>query len=247
MNETIALLKNHRSIRQFTDQAVSDDVFSELVASAQAASTSSFIQAVSVLKINKMQVREQFVELTGGQKYVAGAAEFLVFCADLSRNAERVERSTGRSADFAWTEQCLAATVDVALLAQNLVVAAESVGLGCCYIGGIRNHPARVTELLELPPLVYPVFGLCLGYPAQNPDIKPRLPSSAIVHHDTYVPAALQRELIDGYDAHVRDYYHQRTNGKLDQTWSDQMAKQAQSQSRKFMRSYLNNQGFMKK
>ena len=247
MNETIALLKNHRSIRQFTDQQVSASIFSELVIAAQAASTSSYIQAVSILQINRVDLREQFVELTGGQKYIAGAAEFLVFCADLSRNAERVETSAGRSADFSWTEQFLAATVDVALLAQNFVIAAESVGLGCCYIGGIRNDPSKVTELLELPALVYPVFGICLGYPDQNPDIKPRLPSTAIVHQDKYVPAVLLREVIDDYDAHVRDYYHQRTNGKLDLTWSDQMAKQAQSQSREFMMNYLQNQGFMKK
>ncbi|MFT5571208.1 MAG: nitroreductase [Cryomorphaceae bacterium] len=247
MNEFIALLKNHRSIRQFTDQQVPENVFSELVTAAQAASTSSYIQAVSIVQINNLQVREQFVELAGGQSYIAGAAEFLVFCADLSRNSERVEISAGRPADFAWTEQFLAATIDVALLAQNFVIAAESIGLGCCYIGGIRNDPTKVTELLELPTLVYPVFGLCLGYPNQNPEIKPRLPRAAIVHQDKYVPAALMREVLDGYDTHVRDYYLQRTSGKLDLTWSDQMAKQAQSQSREFMMNYLNNQGFMKK
>lgn len=248
MNKTITELKRHRSIRRFTEQPIADDVFAELVAAGQAASTSSFIQAVSIVKVEQASARSAFVELTGGQKYIENAAEFLVFCADLSRNAHRVAvAEEGASADFSWTEQFLSATVDVALFAQNLVVAAESVGLGCCYIGGIRNDPSKVTAMLDLPELVYPVFGLCLGYPDQDPDIKPRLPASVVVHRDRYYSAEELRDTIDSYDSHVRKYYIQRTDGKLDLTWSEQMRKQAQTQARPFMLEYLHSQGFMKK
>lgn len=247
MNEIISLIKNHRSIRRFTDQAIDPELFKDIIVAGQAASTSSFIQAVSIIRVTKDHARAEFVELSGGQKYIASAAEFLVFCADLGRNNSRIEDATGAPADFEWTEQFLAATVDVALLAQNIVIAAESTGLGCCYIGGIRNDPARVTELLSLPQLVYPVFGLCIGYPDQQPDVKPRLPESVILHQDQYRLASDLKPLIDGYDAHVREYYVDRTAGKLDQTWSDQMTQQANSQSRPFMLEFLRNQGFMKK
>lgn len=247
MNSTVEKMLAHRSIRRFTDKPIPDDLFANLIAAGQAASTSSFIQAVSVIRIQDDALREQFVSLSGGQKYISQTAEFLVFCADLQRNAARVQGVQEHAADFSWTEQFLASTVDVALFAQNVVIAAESEQLGCCYIGGIRNDPEKVSQLLELPELVYPVFGLCIGYPQQDPDIKPRLPSEAVLHSERYRMSQSKAELIDRYDAQVRDYYRQRTSGKLSVSWSEQMAKQAATQSRPFMMEFLKNQGFMKK
>lgn len=247
MNQTIKTLLAHRSIRRFTQQAVSLEQLERYIAAGQMASTSSFIQAVTVIRVSDSLTRASFAELAGGQPYVESAAEFLVFCADLKRNQQSVRASGASEPDFAWTEQFIAATVDVALFAQNVVIAAESEGLGCCYIGGIRNDPERVTELLTLPQLVYPVFGLCLGYPDQDPDIKPRLPVAAILHHDTYQPSGEQQALMKDYDAVVSDYYERRTNGKLKMTFAQQMAKQSATQTRKFMKKYIEKQGFNQK
>lgn len=80
-----------------------------------------------------------------------------------------------------------AATIDAALAAQNATIAAESLGLGTVYIGGIRNQPVRVTETIQLPPHLFTVFGLCVGYPdeAKPAAIKPRLPQAAVLHRET--------------------------------------------------------------
>lgn len=244
MNQTIDLLQAHRSIRKFTAQKIEADTLTTLIESGQAAATSSFIQATSVVQVTAPDVRQQFVELSGGQKYIASAAEFLVFCADLQRNKARIE-AAGKGAEFGWTEQFLAATVDVALFAQNVVIAAESLGLGCCYIGGIRNDPQRVSELLSLPDLVYPVFGLCLGYPDQSPAPKPRLPRSAVCHQGAYQSAEKIKVAIDDYDQLVKKYYQVRSDGKLDMTWSQQMQKQSATQSRPFMLEFLQKKGFL--
>src|SRR5690606_31594133 len=83
-------------------------------------------------------------------------------------------------------ENFIVATVDTALAAQNAVIAAESLGLGAVYIGGLRNNIEQVSELLRLPELVYPLFGMCLGVPAQSPMTRPRLPLDSILHTDTY-------------------------------------------------------------
>ena len=99
--------------------------------------------------------REAIAELAGGQGYVASSAAFLVFCADMKRPTEASAR-TGANVERGMTEQLLVATVDTALMAQNVAVAAESEGLGICYIGGIRNNPDAVSELLRLPAHVYP-------------------------------------------------------------------------------------------
>jgi len=243
MEKVIKLLMEHRSIRRFTDQEIPEDVLQSLIEAGQMASTSSYIQAVSVIRVVDVSNRSAFTELAGNQKYVATAAEFLVFCADLNRNDTRASRTTQDSLDYAWTEQFIAATVDVSLFAQNVVIAAESMGLGCCYIGGIRNDPDRVTELLNLPQLVYPVFGLCIGYPAQQPEIRPRLPLQTVLHQDRYSGAQDWQAELDIYDTVVKQYLIARSKGKLDATWSVQMAKQSLSQTRSFMKKYLEKQG----
>ena len=91
-----------------------------------------------------------------------------------------------------YVENFLVAAVDVAIAAQNAALAAESLGLGMCYIGSIRNNTARVIELLELPRLVFPVVGMTIGWPAAQPMIRPRLPVSAVLHWEKY-DAATQR------------------------------------------------------
>lgn len=247
MTDVMQLLKQHRSIRKFTQQSIDEVLLNHLIEAGQAASTSSYIQAVSVIRVTQLEHRKAFAELAGGQPYIESAAEFLVFCADLCRNQTRVEAVSGNTADYAWVEQFVAATVDVALFAQNVVIAAEAEELGCCYIGGIRNDPERMTELLRLPELVYPVFGLCLGYPDQNPDTKPRLPRDSVLHQDSYSEPQVHEQLLGQYDAQVKDYYINRTKGKLRVSWSEQMAKQAQNQKRPFMQKYLKKQGFIKK
>ena len=245
MNPVIDLLKQHRSIRRFKNQALEEGVLEQILVAGQSASTSSFIQAVSVVRVTKLEIKEKFVSLSGGQNYIASAAEFLVFCADLNRNKLRASQIDNSCVDFSWTEPFIAASVDVALFAQNAVVAAESLGLGCCYIGGIRNKPEQVVELLNLPELVFPIFGLCIGAPDQDPLPKPRLPLSVILCENEYDSSNKKMALIDEYDTHVKQYYLIRSKGKLEHTWSEQILTQSASQTRPFMKNFLNKQGFM--
>ncbi|GIS11339.1 MAG: hypothetical protein CM15mP115_04900 [Alphaproteobacteria bacterium] len=109
--------------------------------------------------------------------------------------------------------------MDAALYAQNLVIAAESAGLGICYIGALRNDPAKVTKLLDLPQQVYPVFGLCLGHPAQDPEVKPRLPVSVTLKTDSYSTDG-EDEAIAAYDEEMRTYYANRSANIKIQGWS---------------------------
>ena len=142
------------------------------------------------------------------------------------------------------TEQFIIATVDTALYAQNMVVAAESVGLGICYIGALRNDPARVTEILDLPQQVYPVFGLCLGYPDQDPEVKPRLPLSVVLKENSYSTDG-EVEAIAAYDEEMRAYYAARTANQKAQGWSEQMAGLLGREGRPHMLAFLQGQGFI--
>jgi nitroreductase len=245
MNNVIDLLNNHRSIRKFTDKPISQETINTLIQAGQAAPTSSFIQACSVIQVNDPVKRQELVECTGGQAYVAQAPVFLVFCADTQRLKLACEMNDAEM-NSGFTEQFITATVDVALVAQNVAIAAQSIGLGICYIGGIRNQISQVSKLLELPNLVYPVFGLCLGYPNQNPEVKPRLPLDVVLKQDSYDDSKDQASIAE-YDNSVSEYYRTRTGGNKDMTWSAQMSDMLVKEARPHMRDFLQEKGFLLK
>ena len=242
MSSVIDLLKSHRSIRKFTDKAIDPDVLNDIFLAGQAAATSSFLQGSTIIRVQNKSTRESLARLAGNQPYVESAAEFMIFCADLKR-AGNYCKEYGKPFEGDYTEHFIIATVDVALMAQSLVTAAESVGLGICYIGGIRNNPVDVSKLLELPIGVYPVFGLCLGYPDQDPEIKPRLPLSVILKHEVYNERGDQ-EKIREYDEKIRDYYRTRTGGGHGISWTEQVATLLSEKSRPHIKAFLEEQGF---
>ena len=242
MNDTIGLLQSHRSIRKFTAEPVSEDLIQEIIRSGTSAATSSNLQGTTVIRVRNAETRDAIATLAGGQSYVTTAAAFFVWCADLHRSAVACEMNGGRFS-AGMTEHFLIATIDVALAAQNAVIAAESLGLGICYIGGIRNDPQQVADLLQLPDQVYPVFGLCIGWPDQNPSRKPRLPLAVTLKEEVYDDSE-DRQHIAKYDEQMREYYRLRSSGKLDRVWSEEMASLLGKESRPHMRPFLADRGF---
>ncbi len=239
--EVETLLRSHRSIRKFTDDVIDDETVERIVSAGFSAATSSNLQGATVIRVRSPQTRAQIAELAGGQPYVESAAVFLVWCADLQRAKSAAERH-GREMSEGMIEHFMIATVDVALAAQNAVVAAESLGYGICYIGGIRNDPQKVSDLLELPDQVYPVFGLCLGVPDQDPEPKPRLPLAVTLKEERYETATDDAE-IEAYDQVVAHYYQSRTGGNKDTTWTQEMAALVGKESRPHMLAFLNQRG----
>lgn len=237
MTPTIDLLRGHRSIRHFTDEALSDAQREAIIAAAQGTSSSSFLQCSSIIRITDKTRREALVSLTGGQKHVAQAAEFWVFCADFNRHLQICP-----DAQLGLAEQLLLGVVDTAMMAQNALTAAESLGLGGVFIGGLRNNIEAVTEMLKLPKHVLPLFGLCLGWPADNPGVKPRLPAGLIVHENQYQP--MDASLLAHYDEQIAHYYQTRDSNTRRDTWSDHIRRTIIKENRPFILEYLHKQGW---
>ncbi|WP_034456455.1 oxygen-insensitive NADPH nitroreductase [Buttiauxella noackiae] len=237
MTPTIDLLRSHRSIRRFTDEPITDEQRAAIVASAQAASSSSFLQCTSIIRITDKALREQLVPLTGGQQHVAQAAEFWVFCADFNRHLQICPE-----AQLGLAEQLLLGVVDTAMLAQNAFTAAESLGLGGVYIGGIRNGIEAVTELLALPKHVLPLFGLCLGWPDEDHGIKPRMPAAMLMHENSYQP--VDENVLAQYDEEMAQYYLSRGSNTRRDTWSDHIRRTIIKENRPFILDYLHKQGW---
>lgn len=236
MRTLLKLIGNHRSIRKYTDQSIDDKTLKEVLTNAQFASTSSYVQAYSIIRVKNPDNRRQLAHLCGDQKYVEAAPEFLVFCADLNR-LKKASEIQGMKSQEGFVETFIIATVDVALYGQNVMLGAESLGLGGVFIGGIRNHPVEVSELLKIPANVYPVFGMCLGYPNQAPEQKPRLPLDLILKEETYEDD--DETLLKAYDDLVKAYYIRRTRGKVEHSWTEQMAHKMQGELRPHMKVYL--------
>jgi nitroreductase len=238
MNPTIDLILAHRSIRQFTQEPITASQLDQILSAAQSASSSSFLQANSIIRVTDMALRTRLAELAGHQAHVAEAAEFLMFCTDYHRHGQIVP-----DAQTGYIEQLLIGAIDGALMAQNALLAAQSLGLGGVYIGGIRNNPVAVSEALGLPDLVIPLFGLCLGHPAQVPEQKPRLPRALVVHENHY-QAELDRPLLARYDQQIEAYYQARSSNNKQQTWSSQIRGILGKEARPFMQAFLQSKGF---
>ena len=111
---------------------------------------------------------------------------------------------------------------------------------------GIRNKIDLVSDALDLPELVYPVFGMCLGYPDQDPEVKPRLPLEVVLKQDSYTATEDEQHIRD-YDRQVKEYYISRTNGQKEMTWSEQISGMLQKEARPHMLSFLKKRGFLQK
>jgi FMN reductase (NADPH) len=249
MNSTIETLMAHRSIRKFEEKALTDEQIKTIVECAQAASTSSFIQAYSIIGVKNKEKKKRLAELAGSQPYVEANGHFFIFCADLHRHNLIGELEAADVTDsIESTEKFMVAVIDAALAAQNASVAAESMGLGICYIGGIRNNLEEVTELLNLPSNTIPLFGLSVGYPAQQTDIKPRLPFEHIYHEEEYQQdISAYKSQLDQYNKEISAYYHARTAGRRADTWTNQMAAMLREPKRMNMKAFVEKQGFAKK
>ena len=244
-NSVIEQMLAHRSIRSFSSRPVSEETLERLVKCGQAAASSSFIQAYSIVRVTDTLFREKIATAAGGQSWVVEAPEFFIFCADLKR-VEAACLCHGAGKLEGHTEHFITATVDVALVAQNFLLAAESMGLGGVYIGGVRNDPQLVADLLALPDQVYPVFGMCLGWPAIDPDVKPRFPVSVVLHQNRYQTESIDAA-ITAYDKEMREYYKIRAGNTRVSDWSTQTAQAVQKKQRPHMLSFLRKRGLLKK
>jgi len=232
MNPVINTILSHRSIRKFTGQNITPEHLNTIIQAGISASSSSLLQAVSVIRVTDEAKREKLAELAGNQKYVQTAAEFLVFCIDFNRHHQLCSES---KLDF--IELTLIGAIDAGIMAQNCLLAAESLELGGVYIGGLRNNAKEVDKLLGLPEYSAVLFGLCLGHPDQQPELKPRLPSNVILHENQYQD--LDLDSITQYDETMHEYYAHRTGNNKNDSWSEQMASKLSKESRPHIKNYL--------
>ncbi|GAB4485832.1 MAG: NADPH-dependent oxidoreductase [Anaerolineales bacterium] len=251
MDTFLQLIESHGSCRHYKPDSLPAATVEVVVGAAQRGSTSSNLQAYSVIAVSDSAKRAELAHLCGDQKHVAEAPLFLAWCADLAR-LERAAELRGLQQESAYVESFLTAAMDAAIAAQTAALAAEALGLGICYIGGLRNHPREVIDLLHLPRLVFPLFGMTLGWPQKAPRPRPRLPQSAVLHWESY--NAEQDSALQAYDREMaasgiyqnRQVESPNRPGEMENYgWLEHSARRVSQPARVFLREILREQGFL--
>ncbi len=237
-------LNRHASVRSFIDKPIPHKMLNAILNAARRSPTGSNMQTYSIIVVRDFEMRQKLAVLAGNQKHIEQCDVFVGFLADISRLALV---SQMHNQPFAKTlETTLVATVDAALVGMSVQTAAESFGLGAVMVGGIRNQPKAVAELLNFPSGVYMVFGMSIGWPADGaiPDpLKPRLPEAAVIHYEQYHHGE-QRPFIDQYDAELAEFYNQQKRNQHPAAWSGPIANRLNKPVRPHLREELEDLGF---
>ncbi|MGJ3647921.1 nitroreductase family protein [Sphingomonas sp. GlSt437] len=246
-SETLDTLLAHRSVRVYADEALPDGVIELAVAAAQSAASSSNLQPWSVVAVEDPARKARLAALAGNQKQIVQAPLLLLWVLDHHRLANVGERLATPAEALHYLESFLLGAVDTSLAAQNAVVALEAIGLGTCYIGGIRNKPAEVAAEIGLPPQAFALFGLTVGVPdpAAPASVKPRLPQAAVLFHESYGEAAAPAVLAD-YDRRLRSF--QAEQQMVERDWTEQASQRVRGPEaiagRHVLREVLHKLGF---
>lgn len=242
MTTTKELLRSHSSVRKYTGEPISRETVIDLIETAQMAASSHFVQAYSVIWVTDEEKKQKLGELSKNEFQFKTAGASFLFCVDFKRlQVAGQKHGVNIVADSA--ENVLVGVADVALFAQNFVVAAEAEGYGICYIGGARTNPAEISELFELPEYVFPLFAMTIGTPTKRNETKPRLPVAAVLHENSY-DVEQYNQLLDEYDATMESYYASRSSNQKMANWTKQMADFLIDQKRPHMKEYLASKGF---
>lgn len=214
-NATIDQQVNHRSIRKFKDQQLTEEQLTTLYTVFQHTATSLFMQNATLLHITDETKRAKIRELCG-QKYVGAQGDLFIFVVDLYRN-QQIRQQLGKDDGRLHTTDIFFQGLDDTLLAwQNVANAVESMGLGYVPLGTINDHPLAMLDVLDLPKLTFPALGMQVGVPDQNPQLKPRLPLEFTTFENDY-PRDFTVDNLKDYDQVVTTYYDLRdTNKRID-------------------------------
>jgi len=178
-------LNQHRTVRKYTEQTIAPELLNQLLETACRASNTGNMQAYSIIVTTTEALKKELAPAHFNQSMITQAPVVLTFCADFNRFTQWCEM---RNANPGYDnfQSFMASAIDTLIAAQTFCIAAESVGLGICYIGTTTYNARPIIDALKLPKLVVPITTITVGYPATETELTDRLPLPAVVHQETY-------------------------------------------------------------
>lgn len=242
-------LAARRSHRNFKPEPVDAALVHGLCALALCAPSKSDLQQRDIIVIEDKEQRQKLMDVIPANRWMLTAPSFLVFCAN-NRRQRQVSEWRGKPFANDHLDAFFNTSVDAGIALATFMMAAESIGLGCCPVSMIRNKSREVSELLGLPDHVFAVAGLGLGWPADKGKVSMRLPLAATVHRDRFNEDGLS-DRIDGYDrrrAEAQPYSNQRNvddYGKAEMYgWSEDAARHYSKPERADFGAFIRDKKF---
>ena len=249
MTDYSDILLSRRTIRKYLNEPVDDKLLTELLEMGCRASTTGNMQVYSIVINRDMQMKKELAPFHFNQKMITEAPVVLTFCADFNRfkkwcSLRNAEPGYDNFLSF------VTAAIDALLVAQTVCIAAESKGLGICYLGTTTYNAHKIIDLLKLPAGVVPVTTVTLGWPAENPEQVDRLPLEAIIHNETYrdyTGQSLERFYKEKEErADSIQFVKENNKESLAQVFTDIRYKKADNEYfSKILLQVLRDQGFM--
>jgi nitroreductase len=247
--DELAKIAGHRSHRRYLPQPIDGDLLRLLCACALSAPSKSDLQQCDIVIVTDAAIRKSIVATIPDMPWIEDAPAFLMFVGNGERLPAMCERH-GKPFPNDHLDQFFNAAVDAGIVLANFMRAAEAIGLGCCPISAVRDHPQVISDLLRLPRRVFPVAGLCVGWPAQEGEITQRLSLQTTVIENAYGERDRAAE-IDAYDrrrARLRPYRRQRNVDRWGEAqfygWSEDKARQYAEPTRTDFGRFVRGKGF---
>ncbi len=247
--ERIEPIVKHRVIRRYSAKPVDSDLLRLICACGLSAPSKSDLQQRDIVIVEGPETRKAIADLIPDMPWIGKAPCFLVFLAN-GRRLPALSRLRGKSFANDHFDLLFNAVTDSAMALSTCIAAAEALGLGTCPISVIRDHAARIGELLALPERVIPLAGLCVGWPSDQARLSPRLPLAMTLHQGRYDETGWAEKL-DEYDQRreaVAPYREQRDPGRFGVAphygWSEDKARQYAVPQRADFGAYVRARGF---
>lgn len=242
-------LKQRRTIRQYTEKAIPEELMTELLNAAAQSSNTGNMQAYSVVVTTNDEIKAQLAPAHFNQPMVTKAPAVLTFCADFNRFSKWCEQRNAVPG-YDNFQSFMATAIDAIIFAQTFAVAAESAGLGICYLGTTTYNAGEIIEALNLPKLVVPITTITVGYPEKMPELTDRLPLEAVVHYEKYADFSSEKIDLLYSEKENSDFYKnfvaENNKETLAQVFTDIRYSKANNEffSDKFLK-VLKQQGFL--
>lgn len=247
--DELAGMMEHRSHRKYSGRPIEPGLLRLLFACALSAPSKSDLQQADIVHVADREKIKSIADSIPDMPWIADAPVFLVFCGN-NRRIRQIGEWRGKPFVNDHLDHFMNAAVDAGLVMMNFICAAEAVELGACPISAVRNRSEEVSRLLGLPEQVFPVAGLCVGYPAEERSITPRLSLEVTVHTDRYDETGV-KEKIETYDRRrdaLLPYRKQRDPGRFGKVdfygWSEEKARQYAVPERADFGAFIRSKGF---
>ena len=228
LNETLKTQLEHRTIREFKEDNVPEEIVNQLIQVAGRTATSNGMQACSIIRVTDPAIKKELADICN-QEYVARMPELWIFIVDQYRNGQIADENDCHTDSISDMDRFFQGFTDGCLMAQNVVNAAESIGLGTVYLGSILNNPSKTLKILNLPKRTFPALGLGFGYPNQNPQLKPRMDMGLRIFENRYKFFDNYNDVIKEYDEILQTYYDLRQANQRVDSFSNQVVAKLKS------------------